>query len=84
MTETGSLIRTASWVAVEVASQQPLGCSILIMRSNLEMLDESKKYITESQLIEISNSLRQSVIAIRDWLGAQLDALEKAANGNAG
>jgi len=76
--------QTAPWIALEVTNREPLECSIVIMKENIATLDDAEKIITEAELIEISNRLRHSVIAVRNWLETQVDQLEATLNRNAG
>jgi len=68
----------------EIVSREPLRLQIVVMKENLSTLDDPEKFITESELVVASNGLRQAVYAVRDWLGEQLDAVERDDNERVG
>jgi hypothetical protein len=74
----------APWIALEVMNRKPLECGIAVMKENLATLDDPKKYVTEAELVETSNRLRHSVVAIRSWLETQVVNLEATLNGSGG
>jgi hypothetical protein len=76
--------QAAPWIALEITSREPLGCSIVVMKENLATLEDVGKFVTEVELIETSNRLRESVIIVRNWLEAQIMALEATIDGGAG
>jgi hypothetical protein len=76
--------QTAPWIALEILTREPLRCGLVIMKENLSSFDDDEKFITEAELIEVSNGLRQAVIAVRGWLEAQVVALEEKLNASAG
>ena len=67
--------QAAPWIALEITSREPLECSIVVMKENLATLEDVGKFVTEMELIDTSNRLRESVSAVRNWLEAQLMAL---------
>ena len=63
---------TAPWIALQIHRREPLECSILVMKDNLQEFDDPDRYITQSQLAESAVEIQRAVWAIRDWLIQQI------------
>lgn len=72
--------QAAPWIGLEVRARRPFECSLVIMKENLSNLDDPTKYVSEAELVEVSNGLRNAVAAVRDWLKAKLQSLENGAD----
>jgi len=72
----------APWIALQISARKPLECELVVMKENLHTLDDPARFVLERELIEVSTGLRQSVVAVREWLKRQLESTEQGATGD--
>ena len=67
---------TAPWIALRIHQRKPLKCSVVVMKKNIENLDDPNTYITEDQLVETIKGLKGAVWAVHAWLEELITELE--------
>lgn len=68
---------TAPWIALHILKQQPLECSLIVMKENLQNFDDPSKFITQQQLLDAWDGFERSIPTICSWLIAQIDNFER-------
>lgn len=68
---------TAPWIALSVTNRDPLECSLIIMKRNIDSFDNPEDYIVQQEIVETIEGLQTAAWKLRDWLLRQIEQTER-------
>ena len=72
--------QTAPWIALRINERNPLNCSLLVLKENLQEFSDPEKYVTQQQLVDSISGLQKGMWAVQEWLEAQIVEVEQPAS----